>query len=118
MNLFELICEDDVFSLTCLVAILYIVGANMANKKVRLWGWRAAAVAYVFFVVYAIARLDHQLNERAVVLGVVIDGGSGIATIDHVVADSTFGCSGCSRHEMIMTGSGFGDILLLRPKCR
>ena len=58
MNVFELINEDDLFSLTCLMAILYIVGTNMADTKVRPWGWRAGAVAYVVFAVYACARLD------------------------------------------------------------
>lgn len=58
MNVFDLINEDDLFALACLIAILYIVGANMADAKVRVWGWRAAAVAYVAFVVYACARID------------------------------------------------------------
>lgn len=53
MNFFELIYADDAMSLMCLVAIFFIVGANMADATVRRWGWRAAAAAYVVFVIYA-----------------------------------------------------------------
>jgi len=57
MNVFELIFHDDMFSLLCLIAIFGLVGGSMANDKVTLWGLRAAAVAYIAFVVYAIVML-------------------------------------------------------------
>jgi lipoprotein NlpI len=53
MNLFELIYADDAVSLACLIAIFFIVGRNMADDTVRRWGWRAASLCYVVFVMYA-----------------------------------------------------------------
>src|SRR4051794_20527428 len=53
MKPFHLIYSDDAVSLAFIVATFYIVGGNMADETVRRWGWRAAALAYVLFVVYA-----------------------------------------------------------------
>jgi tetratricopeptide (TPR) repeat protein len=58
MNLFRLIYADDVVSLIALVAILGIVGSNMADVHIRIWGWRSAGIAYVIFVVYACANVS------------------------------------------------------------
>jgi tetratricopeptide (TPR) repeat protein len=58
MHLFQLIYADDVVSLSALVAILGIVGINMADVQVRIWGWRAAGIAYVIFIVYACANVS------------------------------------------------------------
>ena len=58
MNFFQLIYADDAFSLACLIAIFYIVGRNMARGKAELWGRRAAGVAYMSFVVYAVDNVS------------------------------------------------------------
>ncbi len=58
MNLFEMIDQDDCFTLACLIAILTSVGTNMASPNVRQWGKRAAAVASVLICIYAGCMLN------------------------------------------------------------
>jgi tetratricopeptide (TPR) repeat protein len=61
MNVFDLIYADDAICLAFLVAIFYVVGRNMATGKAVVWGQRAAALAYLSFVLYACANVS-RLN--------------------------------------------------------
>lgn len=57
MNVFDVVYSDDPFSICCVIVIFYAVASKMARGDARLWGWRAAGVAYAAFVVYACARV-------------------------------------------------------------
>jgi tetratricopeptide (TPR) repeat protein len=92
MNLFEMVYADDAVSLACLIAIFYIIGTNMADATVRPWGWRAAAVSYAIFVLYACINLGptRAADLAYIAFRGLFAGGLAVGTAWMILAFVTF----------------------------